>query len=83
MRRDYELASKVMGKIKDGMKITFTKDNIAKGDNFLIFGCGYDSCTVTFHTNRVPYWIEFDNDEPMHLEDVPDSFYRSILKNVD
>ncbi len=83
MSKNYELASEVMGKIKDGMKITFTKDNIAEGDNFLILGHGFDSCTVTFHTNRVPYWIGFDNDEPMLLEEVPDSFLRSILKNVD
>lgn len=79
--RNLELFFEVMTKIKDGQKITFTPDNVAEGDDFLIFS-GYKSCTVTFHKNRVPYWVEFDNDEPMLLEDCPTSFYESILKNL-
>ena len=78
----WELYPLLIGYIKDGMKITFTKFDVAEDDNFLIFGCGYDSCTVTFHTNRVPYWIGFDNDEPMRLEDVPTSFIISMLINL-
>lgn len=79
--RNYDLFSEVLGKIKDGMKITFTKDNVAYGDDFLIFSyC--EKQTVTFHTKSVPYWIEFDGDEPMLLENVPNSFLRSILQNI-
>lgn len=76
-----DLFMKVMGRIKEGMKITFTPDNVARNDRFLIFSA-YKSCTVTFHKNRVPYWVEFDNDEPMLLEDCPTSFFESILKNL-
>ena len=71
----------VLRKIKDDMTITFTKDNIADGDNFLLLGCGYDSCTITFRCFGL-WYVLFDNDEPMLLEDVPDSFLRSILKNI-
>lgn len=73
--------SKVLEKIKDGMKIRFTPKNVAPWDRFLIFSA-YKSCVVTFHTNVVPYWVEFDNDEPMRLEDCPESFFDSILMNI-
>ena len=82
MEKDYELFDKVLHKIEDGMTITFTKDNIADGDDFLILDCGYNSCTVTFKRPRDLWWVIFDNDEPMLLEDVPVSFLRSILKNI-
>ena len=75
------LFSQVLEAIYDGMQITFTPDNVADGDNFLIFSA-YDSITATFHTNRVPYWVEFDEDEPILLENCPDSFYESIIKNA-
>jgi len=82
MEKDYELFEKVLHKIEDGKSITFTIDNIADGDDFLILGCGYDSCTVTFKRPRDLWWVIFDNGEPMLLEDVPVSFLRSILKNI-
>lgn len=82
MKRDYDLFCEVLKKLKDGINITFTKDNIAEGDDFLILGCGYDSCTVTFKHPSDLWWVLFDNDEPMLLENVPDSFLRSILKNI-
>ena len=82
MNRDYSLFEKVLGKLKEGLSITFTKDNVAKGDNFLILGCGYDSCTVTFKRPGDLWWVCFSNDEPMLLENVPDCFLRSILKNL-
>jgi len=77
----YDLFSEVLRKIKDGMEITFTPKNVAYGDNFLIFSA-YKKITCKFHTNRVPYWVEFDGDEPMLLENCPESFFESILKNV-
>lgn len=80
MRTD--LFSMVLASIHDGMKITFTRKNVAFADSFLIFSRYRPKQTVTFHTKHVPYWIDFDGDEPMLLEDVPDTFLQSILKNV-
>ena len=82
MNKDYMLFSEVLSKLKDGLTITFTKDIVADGDRFLILGCGYDSCNVTFKQPHELWWVYFDNDEPMLLENVPDSFLRSILKNI-
>jgi hypothetical protein len=76
-----DLFSQVLNVIYDGRKITFTPDNVASGDRFLIFSA-YKSCTVTFHTNVVPFWIDFDVDEPMLLENCPESFFESILLNA-
>ena len=75
-----DLFGQVLTKIQDGMTITFTKDNVAYGDDFLIFSA-YKSCTITFRCFGL-WYVLFDNDEPMLLEDVPDSFLRSILKNI-
>lgn len=80
MKRN-DLFSQVLDKIYDGLKITFTPQNVAEDDNFLIFSACRKQ-TITFHTNRVPFWIDFDGDEPMRLEDCPTSFFRSILKNI-
>lgn len=76
-----DLFSEVLNKIYDGMSITFTPKNVAYGDRFLIFSA-YKKIKVTFHTKGVPYWIDFDGDEPMRLEDCPESFFESILKNL-
>ena len=81
MERDYNLFSKVLDKVQEGLTITFTKNNIAPGDSFLILGSGYDRCVVSFHRFGDLWWVCFDNDEPMLLENAPDSFLRSILKN--
>ena len=77
----FDYFGQVLDKIKDGMKITFTPKNVADGDNFLLFSACKKQ-TITVHTNGVPFWIEFDGDEPMRLEDCPTSFFRSILKNI-
>ena len=76
-----DLFSQVLDVIRDGMQITFTPDNVAYGDRFLIFST-YKSCTITFHTKSVPFWIDFDGGEPMLLEDCPESFFESILLNA-
>lgn len=68
--------------LKDGMTFTLTPKDIAYGDRFLIFSA-YDKQVITIHKNRVPWWIEFDCDEPMLLEDCPTSFYRTLLLNID
>ena len=82
MAREYDLFGKVLGKIREGLTITFTKDNIAPGDHFLIMGRGCDSCTITFKCPGDLWWVCFDNDDPILLENCPDSFLRSILKNI-
>lgn len=82
MEQRHTLFSKVLDKIKDGMKITFTPNNVVEYDDFLIFNKYRRKQTITFHTKSVPFWIEFDGDEPMRLEDVPTSFLESILKNI-
>lgn len=82
MERNHQLFARVLNKICEGMTITFTENTIAEGDSFLILGCGYDKCEVSFHCHGGLWWVYFDNDEPMLLEDVPDSFLRSILKNI-
>ena len=86
MREDYkeraDLFGKVLKKIKDGMSITFTPENVDDNDDFLIFSA-YKSIKVTFkysYSGIINVW--FDNDEPMRLEDCPTSFFRSILKNI-
>lgn len=82
MEKDYELFDKVLQKVDDGMTITFTKDNIADGDDFLIFSA-YSEIECTFkRSGSGLLWIWFDNDEPILLEDVPACFLRSILKNI-
>lgn len=62
------------------LTITFTPDNVAENDHFLIFSA-YDAITCTF-VARSPIVVLFDHDEPMLLEDCPDSFYESILLNA-
>ena len=76
-----DLFSQVLGTIRNGMKITFTPDNVACGDHFLIFSANKE-ITVTFHTNSVPFWIDFNGGEPMHLAECPESFFESILLNA-
>ena len=86
MNRDYQrrinLFCKVLEVLEDGMKITFTPDNIADGDDFLLFGYGYLKQTITFKRMGNLWGVIFENDSPMLLEDCPESFYESILKNV-
>ena len=76
-----DLFGQVLDKIYDGLKITFTPKNVVPWDHFLLFGY-YKKHTVTFHTKSAPFWLEFDGDEPMLLENVPDSFLESILLNL-
>ena len=80
--RDYKLFEQVLKVLKEGMKITFTPDNIADGDDFLLFGYGYTKQTLTFKRIGDLWYVIFESDEPMLLENAPDSFYCSILKNV-
>ena len=78
----HEIVDALYSNLKDGMTFTLTARDIAYGDRFLLFGYGYDKQIITIHMNRVPWWVEFDCDEPMRLEDCPTSFYRTLLLNI-
>lgn len=75
-----DLFDEVLEHVKDGMTITFTPNNVYPNDRFLIFSA-WKKHKVTFHRKGLT-WLEFDNDEPMNLEDVPQSFLKSIMLNV-
>lgn len=76
-----DLFEKAFDLIKDGMSIVFIPKNVAYGDNFLIFSsCKKIKCTFRGHSLL---WVEFDGDEPMLLEDCPESFLESIIKNIE
>ena len=75
--------SKLLPVIKNGMKITLSQKNCVLGDDFLIFSDYRPYQTITLHTNRVPFWIEFDGDEPMLLENCPESFFTTLRKNIE
>ena len=76
--------SKLLSLIHDGMTITLTASDAVRGDNFLIFDDDYrPSQTLTFHTARVPYWIEFDCDEPIRLEDCPPKFFETLVSKIE
>lgn len=65
---------------KNGFDLKFTAKNVAYGDHFLIFSA-YKSCTCHFwRTNSGIIYVDFDGDEPMLLENCPDTFYESIIK---
>lgn len=73
--------SKLLPVIKDGMRLTLTPKDCVGGDDFLIFS-GRKKITVTVHTKQVPYWLEFDCDEPVLLENCPEPFLRTLLVNA-
>ena len=77
-----DIFSKLLPLIKNGMRITLTKDDCVPGDNFLIFSA-YKKQTITIHCNRVPYWLDFDGDEPMRLEDCPSTFFETLIANIE
>lgn len=74
---------KLLGIIKDGMKITLTPMDCVWDDDFLIFNDFRPEITVTIHTNRVPYRIDFDGDEPMLLENCPKAFFATLCENIE
>ena len=65
-----------------GKSITLTRKDIAEGDNFLLFSA-YDSHTITFKKRYDGVIVlAFDNDSPILLENCPDSFFRTLIKNL-
>ena len=76
----YDIFDQVLAKLKDGMEIVFTPNNVACGDDFLIFSAT-NKITVSFK-NFGLWYVLFDGDEMMLLEECPDSFLESILLNI-
>lgn len=81
---DFELFLSVLAKIRTmiGKSITLTREDVASGDTFLIFSA-YDSHTITFKRRYDGVIVLlFNNDDPILLEDCPDSFLRTLIKNL-
>lgn len=81
-----DLFGKVLNKIY-GMidkSITLTEKDLHPTDHFLLLGKNTsESCTITFkRTNSGLIMLLFDNDEPILLENCPESFYKTLLKNL-
>lgn len=79
-----DLFGKVLDKVYPmiGKSITLTREDIASGDTFLIFSA-YESHTITFKRRYDGVIVLLlDNDEPILLEDCPDSFLRTLIKNL-
>ena len=74
--------SELLTLIKDGMTFTLTKKDCVPWDSFLIFSRTYPKQVITLHTKYVPYWVEFDGDEPMLLENCPSSFFDTLIANI-
>lgn len=65
-----------------GFKIRFNEGNVADGDRFLNFSYWKEiECEFTCGRSGI-WWVSFDGDEPMLLENCPESFFESILKNA-
>ena len=77
-----DIFSKIIAKLTDGLSITFTKDNVAEGDTWLNLRT-YPQIVATFHKDNWGVWsVDFDGYEERLLEKIPDSFLRSIYKNL-
>lgn len=77
-----EIFSALIDNIKDGMTFVLDEGKVAAFDSFLLFSDTYPTMTITLHTRSVPFWVEFDGDEPMLLENCPVSFFRTLLMNI-
>ena len=73
--------SQVLGLLsKHGrLELTFNKENVAKGDSFLIFSA-YPEQKIKIGWIGDLVWVIFDGDSPMLLENCPESFLESIIK---
>lgn len=81
-----DLFEKVLNKVCNmiGKSITLTEKDLHSTDHFLLLGKNANkSCTITFKkTNNGLIMLLFDNDEPILLENCPESFYKTLLKNL-
>lgn len=77
-----ELFMAVLNGLTNGLEITFTKDNVDKDDDWLNLRT-YPEITAKFTKAKSGiWWVAFDEDERTMLEDCPNSFLRSIYKNL-
>ena len=78
-----DIFSEIIGLLTDGQEITFTPKNVDYADDFLIFNKYHPTITCTFkQSGWGVWWVLFDGDEPMKLEDCPETFYWSIYNNI-
>lgn len=68
---------------KTEVVIKFTRDNIDEDDRFLIQVYYYDKTEVITLKRRGIWMVEFECDEPIRLEECPESFWKSIIKNLE
>lgn len=79
----FQLFSLLLKKLTDGTRIVFTDKNISSGDRFLLFGSWRKEIICTFKRRSDGVWkVLFDCDEPILLENCPETFFRSILLNI-
>ena len=77
-----DIVDALYANIKDGMTFVLGPRDCAIGDRHLLFSGDSPRQKIVLHTARVPWWVEYDDDEPLRLEDVPTSFCRTLLKNI-
>ena len=81
---DFDLFVEVLNKVSPmvGKSITLTPNDIVAGDRFLIFSA-YDSHTITFKKRYDGVIVLlFDHDDSILLEECPDSFLKTLNKNL-
>jgi hypothetical protein len=78
---DMDTFSQLISLAKDGMRIPLTKEKCVPFDDFLIFNARCRKQVITIHTNDL-FWIDFDGSEPMLLENTPQLFQWTLLKNI-
>ena len=78
--------SKLLEKLngRNEVNITFNKSNIYPFDDFLIqvFYYGKEQKITIKRGSSGILCVLFDGDEPMLLENCPESFWKSIIKNL-
>lgn len=79
---DFSKVLNLLGKKGSGFKIKFNEGNVADGDNFLNLSYWKEiECEFTRGLGGI-WWVSFDGDDSMPLENCPESFFGSILKNA-
>lgn len=77
-----ELFSNVLLRIRNGQETSFvaTPSNVSVDDDFLVFSA-YDQQKITLVRADLVR-VFFEHDDSMLLEDCPESFYKTLIKNL-
>ena len=73
--------TELLALIVDGMTVTLTARECE--DIFQIFSSPSDSVRIAIHATSAPYWVEFNGDDPMLLENCPEEFYTALISNIE